>query len=103
MTSLPTQPPAVDRQALRWIAALFVLVMASRLLASHGVSWDQNEQLVWSQQLALGYGPQPPLYTWLQWALVWVLGPRPPPGGGGGKNPGWGGGGGFCVCAPAGG
>ncbi len=49
--------------------------MASRLLASHGVSWDQNEQLVWSQQLALGYGPQPPLYTWLQWGLVGVLGP----------------------------
>ncbi|WP_133857924.1 glycosyltransferase family 39 protein [Comamonas sp. JUb58] len=72
----PSPPsPALDRQALRWIAVLFVLVMASRLLASHGVSWDQNEQLVWSQQLALGYGPQPPLYTWLQWALVGVLGP----------------------------
>lgn len=72
----PSPPsPALDRQALRWIAALFVLVMASRLLASHGVSWDQNEQLVWSQELALGYGPQPPLYTWLQWALVGVLGP----------------------------
>ena len=75
MTPSPTQSPTFDRQALRWIAVLFLLLLASRLVVSHGVSWDQNEQLVWSQQLALGYGPQPPLYTWLQWALGLVLGP----------------------------
>ncbi|ARU06654.1 glycosyl transferase [Comamonas serinivorans] len=39
------------------------------------MKWDESEQILWSQQLALGYGAQPPLYTWLQWAVIQVLGP----------------------------
>jgi hypothetical protein len=58
-----------------WIAAGAAFLIASRLLLSPAISWDHSEQLVWSQQLAWGYGPQPPLYTWLQWAVGQVLGP----------------------------
>lgn len=39
------------------------------------MKWDEAEQILWSQQLALGYGPQPPLYTWLQWLVCQLLGP----------------------------
>lgn len=69
----PIDPP--DNTPWIWITALALVVIATRLLMSPAVSWDQNEQLVWSQDLALGYGPQPPLYTWLQWAVNGVLGP----------------------------
>lgn len=36
--------------------------------------WDESEQILWAQSLALGYGPQPPLYTWMQWAICQVPG-----------------------------
>ena len=64
-----------DRAPWLWMAGLALFIIATRLWISEAVSWDQNEQLVWSQELAWGYGPQPPLYTWLQWAVNWVLGP----------------------------
>jgi 4-amino-4-deoxy-L-arabinose transferase-like glycosyltransferase len=38
------------------------------------VSLDAAEQLLWTQTLRLGYGIQPPLYTWLQWAVFAVGG-----------------------------
>jgi 4-amino-4-deoxy-L-arabinose transferase-like glycosyltransferase len=38
------------------------------------VSLDAAEQLLWTQTLRLGYGLQPPLYTWLQWAVFAVSG-----------------------------
>jgi len=40
-----------------------------------GVEKDEAEQLLWTQTLAWGYGPQPPLYSWLQWALFQLTGP----------------------------
>ena len=64
-----------ERAPWIWVAALALVLTATRLAMSDAVSWDQDEQLVWSQSLALGYGPQPPLYTWLQWAVNLVLGP----------------------------
>ena len=75
MSVFPFSRPDERRAPWLWIAALALLVVVTRMLMSPAVSWDQNEQLVWSQELALGYGPQPPLYTWLQWALNLVLGP----------------------------
>ena len=75
MSVSPNSRPDARRAPWLWIAGLALLVLVTRLLMSPAVSWDQNEQLVWSQELALGYGPQPPLYTWLQWALNLVLGP----------------------------
>lgn len=38
------------------------------------VSLDAAEQLLWTQTLRLGYGIQPPLYTWLQWAVFAISG-----------------------------
>ena len=39
------------------------------------MKWDESEQILWAQSLSLGYGPQPPLYTWLQWTVCQLLGP----------------------------
>ncbi|MGH8627081.1 MAG: glycosyltransferase family 39 protein [Gammaproteobacteria bacterium] len=38
------------------------------------VSFDASEQVLWTQILRRGYGIQPPLYTWLQWAVFRVFG-----------------------------
>jgi 4-amino-4-deoxy-L-arabinose transferase-like glycosyltransferase len=38
------------------------------------LEFDEAEQLVWVQTLSLGYASQPPLYTWLLWPLVQLLG-----------------------------
>ncbi|MGH8613878.1 MAG: glycosyltransferase family 39 protein [Gammaproteobacteria bacterium] len=38
------------------------------------VSFDASEQVLWTQTLRRGYGIQPPLYTWLQWAVFSVFG-----------------------------
>ena len=73
--SSDTTVQAPSRAPWLWITVLALLVIITRLWMSSAVSWDQNEQLVWSQRLRLGYGPQPPLYTWLQWAVNLVLGP----------------------------
>ena len=52
----------------------FGLQLAARVWASSSVELDEAEQLLWTQQLRLGYGPQPPLYTWVQWAFFEVFG-----------------------------
>lgn len=55
---------------------LFVLAhVLMRLSVSTALELDEAEQMVWSQHLALGYGVQPPLYTWLQWGFNLVFGP----------------------------
>src|SRR5512139_280859 len=60
----------------RWfLAPPFLLLLyfgahaLSRTLISQSAELDESEQLIWSQTLAGGYGPQPPLYTWLQWLV----------------------------------
>lgn len=40
--------------------------LAIRTAMSGGLELDESEQLVLTQTLRLGYGPQPPLYIWLQ-------------------------------------
>lgn len=52
----------------------FALQLAARVWASGSVELDEAEQLIWTQHLRLGYGPQPPLYTWVQWAFFEVFG-----------------------------
>lgn len=53
----------------------FVLVcMLMQYFLSSSAQLDQAEQLVWSQELRLGYGKQPPLYTWLVAALFQFTG-----------------------------
>jgi 4-amino-4-deoxy-L-arabinose transferase-like glycosyltransferase len=59
------------------LAAYPAAQLLFRLIATEGLEWDEAEQLVLSQDLALGYpavAAQPPLYTWLQIGLFAVLG-----------------------------
>lgn len=60
-----------------WIGLLLLSLahIASRVLISSGMKWDEAEQILWAQNLSLGYGPQPPLYSWIQWAVCQLLGP----------------------------
>ncbi|QTD45294.1 ArnT family glycosyltransferase [Ottowia testudinis] len=60
---------------LVWLLALAIAHVAVRVAVSPALKWDEAEQVLWSQQLRLGYGPQPPLYTWLQWMVNQVFGP----------------------------
>ena len=60
---------------LIWLLALAAAHVAVRVAISPSLKWDEAEQMLWSQQLSLGYGAQPPLYTWLQWGVNQILGP----------------------------
>ena len=60
---------------LAWLLLLALAHVAVRVAVSPALKWDEAEQMLWSQQLALGYGAQPPLYTWLQWGVNQVAGP----------------------------
>lgn len=51
---------------LLWLLGLCLAHVLVRVAISPALKWDEAEQMLWSQQLALGYGAQPPLYTWLQ-------------------------------------
>ena len=52
------------------VAAYFILRFVARIITSPTVDLDEGEQLLASRQLALGYGPQPPLYTWFNLQYV---------------------------------
>ena len=71
-------PPGDAGRPARWLFAglllYFALQVVMRLLTSQSVELDEAEQLLWTQDLRLGYGPQPPLYSWLQWAFFEVFG-----------------------------
>jgi 4-amino-4-deoxy-L-arabinose transferase-like glycosyltransferase len=47
-------------------AIYFAIQVISRTLLSSSTHLDESEQLVFTQQWAWGYGPQPPLYYWIQ-------------------------------------
>lgn len=70
-------PPGLVRLA-RWgpllIVGYFALQALGRTLVSPALELDEAEQVLATQQLALGYGPQPPLYTWLQLIVFRLLG-----------------------------
>lgn len=69
-------PPAgrATRHFLLALLAYFTLQALLRVWVSDAVERDEAEQLLWTQQLALGYGTQPPLYTWLQWSVFQLTG-----------------------------
>jgi 4-amino-4-deoxy-L-arabinose transferase-like glycosyltransferase len=39
-----------------------------------GLGLDESQMYLWGQHLAWGYGPQPPLYSWLQWLAFHLIG-----------------------------
>ena len=53
-----------------WLLAYIV----ARLLLPHAMELDEAEQVFFSQWLRLGYGPQPPLYNWLQQGVFSLTG-----------------------------
>jgi len=48
------------------IAVYFLALLLIRILLSGGLELDESEQLILTQTWRLGYGPQPPLYVWVQ-------------------------------------
>jgi 4-amino-4-deoxy-L-arabinose transferase-like glycosyltransferase len=60
---------------LLWLLALCLAHVVARVALSPALKWDEAEQILWTQQLAWGYGAQPPLYTWLQWGVNQIFGP----------------------------
>ena len=60
---------------LFWLLALSLAHVVARVFVSPALKWDEAEQILWTQQLAWGYGAQPPLYTWLQWGMNQIFGP----------------------------
>ena len=68
---------ADDRRDWLWCAAIvgyFIAQMVSRLLIGPALDLDEAEAFYFARELAFGYGPQPPLYFWLQWVFFAVLG-----------------------------
>ncbi|KQP18007.1 glycosyltransferase family 39 protein [Pseudorhodoferax sp. Leaf267] len=64
----------LDRSGWSWLLLYFAAHVVCRTLVSPALELDEAEQALWSQQLQSGYGAQPPLYTWLQWATFQLLG-----------------------------
>lgn len=58
------------------LGGYFLAQAFTRLLSPHALEVDEAEQLLLWQWPALGYGAQPPLYTWLQSAFFDLLGPN---------------------------
>jgi 4-amino-4-deoxy-L-arabinose transferase-like glycosyltransferase len=56
------------------LAVYFLLNIALRVALPHTLDLDEAEQSVFSQYLLAGYGPQPPFYNWVQYAVVSVFG-----------------------------
>jgi 4-amino-4-deoxy-L-arabinose transferase-like glycosyltransferase len=69
-------PPVVpDRRTLFLIfVGYFLLQAISRGLISETLGMDDAEQALLAQGWSWGYGPQPPLYTWLVMIVVKVIG-----------------------------
>ncbi len=65
---------ALRGRVLLATAAYFLLHVIIRVLVSGSTELDEAEQVLLTQQLAWGYGSQPPLYTWLQSALFHLFG-----------------------------
>ncbi|CAN0584769.1 unnamed protein product, partial [Ectocarpus sp. 12 AP-2014] len=64
----------LSRYAPLLMLGYLVLQLVSRLIAPGGLGLDEAEQMVTTQSLELGYGPQPPLYTWIQIAVFQITG-----------------------------
>src|SRR5438128_1825959 len=66
------------RQPVRWFAVLLLLYLAGHAIVRaqlpFSLEYDEAEQLIHVQSLEWGYFAQPPLYTWLLWPVVQVLG-----------------------------
>src|SRR5215471_55032 len=64
----------IPRQVLLVTLTYFAIQIVLRLLISNSADRDEADQLVQTQKLSWGYGPQPPLYTWIPLAFLKVFG-----------------------------
>ena len=73
---MSVQPAAfLDRKRLFiFLGLYFALQFVFRVLVSNSAELDEAEQLLLTQHLDLGYGSQPPLYTWLLSGLFSIFG-----------------------------
>lgn len=62
------------RRILLLLGCYYLMQLAVRLWVSPGLELDEAEQLILTQQMSLGYGSQPPLYTWLLSGLFALFG-----------------------------
>src|SRR5436190_5033019 len=63
------------RRFITLLGVFFAAHVLVRLSVSSVANLDESEQLVFTQAWQWGYGPQPPLYTWLQILLFKLFGP----------------------------
>jgi 4-amino-4-deoxy-L-arabinose transferase-like glycosyltransferase len=80
-TLVSTLPEQVDdredriERAFLLASGIYFLIHALIRIAQQGaLEIDEAELLFYSQQFQLGYSNQPPLYTWLQWAVFKIFG-----------------------------
>lgn len=66
---------ATDRFWLGLFTSYFLLHVVLRLATGGALGLDEAEILLDARQLDWGYGPQLPLYAWLQWAVFQITGP----------------------------
>lgn len=57
-----------------FLALYFMLSIAIRVMLPDSLTLDEAEQSLFSQYLLAGYGPQPPLYNWMQNAVTSLMG-----------------------------
>ncbi|TCU19385.1 dolichyl-phosphate-mannose-protein mannosyltransferase [Rhizobium sullae] len=57
------------------LAGYFLLNILLRAALPHSLELDEAEQTFYAQYLLAGYGPQPPFYNWMQYAVDAVAGP----------------------------
>jgi 4-amino-4-deoxy-L-arabinose transferase-like glycosyltransferase len=79
---LAERPAQTPRKRISSEAAFFIVLcgyfgiqVILRLCTSGTADLDESEQLVLTQQFHWGYGPQPPLYTWLLLPIFKIIGP----------------------------
>jgi len=62
------------RQLFLILAIYFAAHIVIRSLLSNSVDMDEGDQMVLTQKLSWGYGPQPPLYSWVQIGFFQIFG-----------------------------
>ena len=71
-------PDRLSRLALLAIVVWLLLQGTLRILTASSLGLDEAQLMVTAQSLEWGYGPQPPLYSWLQYGVFALLGPSIP-------------------------
>jgi 4-amino-4-deoxy-L-arabinose transferase-like glycosyltransferase len=64
----------IERAFLVASGIFFLIHTLIRIAQQGALEIDEAELLFYAQQFKLGYSNQPPLYTWLQWAVFEVFG-----------------------------